>query len=295
MALHNSLFHLKLNHSDRLVHLGCQSRIYCIINVFIQDLWHKPYTGIILINLCGKHGQRTQVNAVTIFQHIKTVVADRDTQYITDTGQIACSCSHPRNVVVAPLDIHIMEIHQFLHNDVCSWSSVKDITDNMKIINGQVLDQTAQCHNKLVRNAGIDDGMDDLIVVKLLILVTVIYMEQFINNIGKLLRHLFSHLGAGIFRRYFPTDLNKSVNGDLLPVFGITSHFHHPRQMTFRIIDQISQLKLLLFRDQMSECFLDLFPDDTGRRPQQMDKCFILSMKVTEKVLGSFWQITDRH
>ena len=111
MALDNSLFHLKLDHSNSLVHLSRQSRIYCIINVFIQDLWHKADTWIILVNLCCKHGQRAQINAISVFQHIKAVVADSDPEYIADTGQIARCSSHPGNIMISPLDVHIMEVH----------------------------------------------------------------------------------------------------------------------------------------------------------------------------------------
>ena len=81
--------------------------------------------------------------------------------------------------------------------------------------------------------------MDDLIVVKFLVLIAVVYMEKLINNISKLLGHLFSYLRTGIFGRNFAADLNQSVNGDLLPVFCIPSNFHHPWKMTLWIIDQI--------------------------------------------------------
>ena len=111
MALHHRFFYLKLDHSNCLVHLSCQARIYCIINIFIQDLWHKADTWIILVNFCRKHGQWTQIDTVSIFQHIKAVVADGYTKHITDTGQIAGSCSHPGNIMISPLDVHIMEVH----------------------------------------------------------------------------------------------------------------------------------------------------------------------------------------
>ena len=61
----------------------------------------------------------------------------------------------------------------------------------MKIINGQILDQTAQRNNKLVCYTGINNRMDDLIVVKFLVLIAVVYMEKLINNISKLLGGIF--------------------------------------------------------------------------------------------------------
>ena len=81
--------------------------------------------------------------------------------------------------------------------------------------------------------------MDDLIVIQLFILICIVYMEQLINDIRKLLWHFLSYLGTCIFRRHLTADLDQPVNGYLLPVFRITPHFHHPRQMAFRIVDQI--------------------------------------------------------
>ena len=45
--------------------------------------------------------------------------------------------------MISPLDIYIVKIHQFFHNNIRSWTTVKNITDDMKIINGQILDQVA--------------------------------------------------------------------------------------------------------------------------------------------------------
>ena len=43
----------------------------------------------------------------------------------------------------------------------------------------------------------------------------------------------------------------------------------------------------------MAECLRDLFPDNTGSAAEQMDKCLILSVQVTEKVLGSLWEAPE--
>lgn len=84
--------------------------------------------------------------------------------------------------MVAPLDIHIVELHQLFHNDICSGSPVKDIADDMEIVNGQVLDQVAQRLDKLRAHFAVDDGADDLIVVYLLIFIAVIHMDQLVDD-----------------------------------------------------------------------------------------------------------------
>ncbi len=50
----------------------------------------------------------------------------------------------------APLDIHVVEVHELIHDNVRARSTVKDITDNVKAVHCQVLDQVAECHDELV-------------------------------------------------------------------------------------------------------------------------------------------------
>ena len=56
MAFRDLTFHLELDHCDRFVHLRSKTRIYCVVDIFIQDLRHEPLTRIILINFRRKHG-----------------------------------------------------------------------------------------------------------------------------------------------------------------------------------------------------------------------------------------------
>ncbi len=65
--------------------------------------------------------------------------------------------------MVAPLHVHVMETHQLIHDDIRPWASVIDVPDNMQIVNGKVLDQMAQRNDELVRNAVVNNGMDDFI------------------------------------------------------------------------------------------------------------------------------------
>ena len=56
-------------------------------------------------------------------------------------------------------------------------STVKDITDNVKAVHRQVLDQVAECHDELVTILDVDDGVDDLVIVNFLIIIIVVHMK----------------------------------------------------------------------------------------------------------------------
>ena len=45
--------------------------------------------------------------------------------------------------MIAPLDIHGMVLTQGIHDDMGTGSSVIDVSDDMKVINDQPLDQVA--------------------------------------------------------------------------------------------------------------------------------------------------------
>ena len=157
-----------------------------------------------------------------------------------------------------------MEIHQLIHDNVRPRPPVIDIPYNMKVINGQVLDQMAQRYDELVRNVVVNDGVDDLIVVQLFVVIIVIHMEQLINNVGKLPGHLLSHLGAGVLGGYLLAALHQPVDGNFLPILRKMSLLYHSAQIPLRIVDQICQLHLFILRYQVAEGVFDLLSGNTG-------------------------------
>lgn len=76
--------------------------------------------------------------------------------------------------MIAPLDIHIMEMHQFLQNDIRSRTTVKYIAQDMKIIDRQTPDQAADRDNKAVRHPDVNQGIDEFAVILRLIVIGII-------------------------------------------------------------------------------------------------------------------------
>ena len=67
------------------------------------------------VDFIGKHGQRPQGNAVAGFDNIQVVVADRIGKHGGHQGSGTGGGTHPQNVVVTPLDIHAVAVHQGVH------------------------------------------------------------------------------------------------------------------------------------------------------------------------------------
>ena len=166
--------------------------------------------------------------------------------------------------MISPLNIHIVEIHQLLHNDIRPRPSVKNIPYNVQIVDREVLNQMAQSPDKLVPYPRADHRVNDLIIVQLFIFIIVIHMEQFVDGIGEFLRHLFSHFGAGILGRHLPADLHQTVDRYLLPVLRVGSLLLETRQIPFRIIDQVRNPYLFILGNQVPESRLNFLPGNSG-------------------------------
>ena len=192
--------------------------------------------------------------------------------------------------MVAPLDVHVVEIHQLVHDDVGPGAAVEDVADDVEAVDGQILDQFTEGDDKFVRHPDFDDGVENLAVVHILVAVPVIHVEQLVDDVGKFHRHLFADLGAGVFGGDHPADLHQAVDGDPLPVVGQHPGGPAPLQTPLRVVDQVGQLHLLLLGDDVSEGVPDLLPDDPRRAPQQVDEGLILPVQIAEEIFRPLGQ-----
>ena len=134
-------FQLELQDSNCFMHLGVQPEILGI--VIGIELDGKGIAVGILISFQCKCSQRQQVDAVAILQRGEITVSGRHSDHISDTGQTSGRRAHPHHVMVAPLDIHGMVFAQSIHNNMRAGTSVVNITDDMQMIDDQLLDQVA--------------------------------------------------------------------------------------------------------------------------------------------------------
>ena len=103
----------------------------------------EQFTLIIRINLQGKIGQRHQINAVIILQCRQISISGTNSNHIGNTGRLSGSGSHPEQIMIPPLNIHRMVIHQMIHDFHSTRASVINIAHNMQMIDNQTLNQLA--------------------------------------------------------------------------------------------------------------------------------------------------------
>ena len=79
-----------------------------------------------------------------------------------------------------------MMSHQIIHDQMRVWTSVKNIAYHMQMIYGKSAHQIAEINDQLCGSAGVDDRVDDFIIIRFLICHIRSSCHQFLNNICKI-------------------------------------------------------------------------------------------------------------
>ena len=281
-------------HAEAGIPGGQRFVLLCVLlGVVSGEFGGKAGAVAILVDLIGKKGQRPQRNAVTGLDDLQIVVVDGVGEY----GGHQCAApgggSHPQHIVVAPLDVHGVVIHEGVHNDVRPGSAVEHIAHHVEPVHHHALDEIAHGHDKVLRPIDVDDGGDDVFVVVPLVVKLVIGVEQFVDDIGKIVGQRLAHLGAGIFGGDQTADVNKAVKGDpvpLVPVLELSGEFG---ELFRRIVNECGELIALRPGNTGGKERVHLFPHHARGGVENMEEGLIFSVNVGNKVLGTLGQVQD--
>ena len=196
--------------------------------------------------------------------------------------------------MIPPLDIYRMMFHQLVHNQMRSRTSVVNITDNMKMIHNKPLNQFTKCYNKLLSSSDADNGTDNGRIIRFLICQSLLFCNQFFNYIREILRKRLSHFGAGILACRSLTDLDQTVERNLIPVihirFCLTDLFH----LLPWIVDQCCQCLLISRTHRVCKHIIDLPLYRTRSVFEDMIERLIFTMHIRYKMLRPLWKIQNR-
>ena len=100
-------FQLKLHDGDRLVHFLIEHCIPDIIFLF-PVIQFKTAARFFVITVHCQSRKRHQIDPISILQQIQIAVFCGDADHVADQRLIARCCTHPRDIMVSPLDINGM-------------------------------------------------------------------------------------------------------------------------------------------------------------------------------------------
>ena len=85
--------------------------------------------------------------------------------------------------MVPPLDIEMMIVAQGIENYVGTGSPVENVSENMKGVDGQPLDEVAHRHDEFICPADIDDRTDDDVDIGLLVRIGAALVQEFLDYV----------------------------------------------------------------------------------------------------------------
>ena len=176
---------LELDDGDGLVHLSHQLGTTRQAGVVLK-VARLPYGAVVVaVGLHGEVGKRQQVDTIALFQRFDIRIADGDAQDGSDECLVAQHSAHPLDVVVAPLDVVVAHGGEHVQYLAGARSTVEDVTYDMQGVDGERMDEIGYLDEQLFGAAGLDDGVDDgVVVVDAVALLQVRLMEQLLDNIA---------------------------------------------------------------------------------------------------------------
>ena len=246
-AANNLTLQLKLQYRHRLVHLRHQV-LRLLVHAIVGKLGlrKEECARVVAIDLHGEGGQRQEVDAIAILQGGHVAEAQTHADYVGHTGSVARRRSHPKQVVVAPLNVEVVVITQDIHDQVCPGTSVVDVAYHVQQVDRQPLDQVGQSDDEIVGPTCGDDGSDDLIDIGRFVGFDGRLVQQLLDDVGKLLRKRLAHLRAGVFRGDIAAHAHQLVQRHPVPIVEVALFLSNKLQFLLRVVDQRTKILLLL-------------------------------------------------
>ena len=242
----------------------------------------------------GKHRQRTQADTVTAFQHGHVAVSNGIAHHGGNAAFAAAGGAHPENIMVAPFDVHIAAIHQKVHNAVRARTAVIDVAHHMQPFHCQPLDQRGQRTDEGIAAFDLDDGFQNALVIKMLVVVLIrLGMHQLIQYKSKLLRHVIAHFAAGMLAGKQTGQLQHAAERTVIPFPVRRMIGMNALELFFGIVNQRAKLAALGVGELVAVEQAQFFTDHAGAVVQNLLHAFKLAVQITDEMLGAFRQIAN--
>ena len=143
MAQDGLPFQLELDDGDGFMHFGNQTGRALHAAVVFEIVYLESFARVSTICVERKRSEREKVDRVILFERLDIGITDGNTNYGSNQRPIAGCCSHPFDIVVAPLDVKIVVIAKVIHDMSGSRPTVEDIAHNMEAVNHEMVNQMA--------------------------------------------------------------------------------------------------------------------------------------------------------
>ena len=184
----------ELDDRDGFVHLCHHAAGFFLQSVFLAELFRlERFALVFAVGFHGKGGERKEIDAVAFLQGSGVGIAQRETQHRRHAGRVSGCRSHPKNVVVSPLNVPVVVAAEAVHDEVRTGAAVIDVTEDVQAVDGKSLNQFAECDDETFGASRFDDGANNHADISLFVVVVRTFVKEFFDDIGKLLGEAFAH------------------------------------------------------------------------------------------------------
>lgn len=194
--------------------------------------------------------------------------------------------AHPGYIVIAPLQIGIVMLHEKIHDLIGIFAAVKQVAHDVQRVHRQPLYDVRDCDDKILCAVQFDNGGENFVVIRLFVKVGAVHIDEFVDDIIEIAGQGFSHLASRIFGGDRLAHFQKPVKLHRVPFFEFCNalgfHLSDDRR---GIIDEGRELVALALGHHLSVKRLYLFPDNARAVVHDMAERLVLAVHVAQKVL----------
>ena len=295
MATDDLSFELELDDGDGLVHLGHELCGTLETRVVVEILGLPKSAGVVAIDFHGEVGEGEQVDAIAFLKGLDVGVAYRYAEHGGDECEVAGGCTHPFDVVVAPLQVEVVVTREGVHDLPGSRTTVEDIADDVELVDDETVDEVADGDDERLASTDFDHGVDDGVVVVLPVGFALCLIEEFGDDVGEFGFEEFLELRTRVFVVDEACHLDDLVDGHAIPVVEVLGIllFLDEFELVLRVVDECAQLALVAVAHGQTKNVVHLAAYLSGGIAQDVVERFGLAMDVTEEVLGALREAHD--
>ena len=178
---------------------------------------------------------------------------------------------------------------QAVHNLGRTAAAVEDVAHQVQVVDGQALDERGERLDKVVGARGLQDGLNDALVIAHAIVILVrMRVQQLVDDVGVVARDGLTHLGARVAARKRAGDHDELVEHRLEPGGGVLVLAADQVDLLARVVDERAQLALFVKGERVAKDLVDMLAHDARAVVEDVHKGFVLAMHVAHKMLGAF-------
>ena len=246
------------------------------------------------VGCLGEQGELAQGDAVGALEDLEGVVADVVADHRGEARGRAGGGAHPDDVVVAPLQVNGVILHEAIEDLVGVVAAVEDVADEVEVVDREALDQGGEAHDEVVAGAGVHDRVNDAAVVALaLVALAGGGVEQLVDDVGVLGWHGLAHLGARVGVGEVARQAHEAHQRDGVPLLGHDAGGLEATQLAVRVVDERAEVGLLAVGELEAEDVRDALADDAGAVVEDVLERVILAMDVGDEVLSALREVED--